>query len=602
MIKKATLLLMLTTYVFLTNKAVAEIPQLISYWMFNEKFGRIAYDASGNEHHGKLAGSAAWMPSDGKLKGAVSLGGINNNGRVDIPVNELEPQEGTIALWAYIPQKSPSRVKNRKRYLFSYGNSPDAVQLYIDRSDTELDLGLGNQHKRHLKIASLKNNTWYHLAVSWRQGDYAVYVNGVLKAQGTYTGLTKSPLRASIGNNPRDRFKSFHGLIDDFAIFERALMENQVAELYKFGVKSLMGGPKLKSFIEAVQRADMILRVDAQEAVDLLETKIAEFETWKGTIANLGFPLKHVSFDLYSMLAKAKKAAGANIQDIAEAYKKLVSRPLPNTFDTVYALSWLSENISNKSYAAVIDKCVVNNYIAPSNIYYIIGNFEANGNQTAFKLFLDAVFSQKNPNPAYAVAIAAALKEDEVWSEKFLNYFRDKPELAVCFAAGYDKLAKKHIEQGKFSKAVEVYRDIVNRCSTDQDRAPYEFKTCRYLFDGGGYRNAITELERFIVENRTDRRDLVKEAALMKGQCHIQLDELDKALDEFLVLSIEYPESKHVPEANYLVGYCYMLLGKYKKATEIFNIVEQECPKSFYAVKANIYLNRIKIVTGLETQ
>jgi TolA-binding protein len=84
---------------------------------------------------------------------------------------------------------------------------------------------------------------------------------------------------------------------------------------------------------------------------------------------------------------------------------------------------------------------------------------------------------------------------------------------------------------------------------------------------------------------------------LMKGRTHIQLGEINKAIDAFFTLMIEYPEIKEAPETNYLVGYCYMLQGEFEEAREAYGLLVRDYPESNYSNQAKMYLNRINNMT-----
>jgi TolA-binding protein len=77
----------------------------------------------------------------------------------------------------------------------------------------------------------------------------------------------------------------------------------------------------------------------------------------------------------------------------------------------------------------------------------------------------------------------------------------------------------------------------------------------------------------------------------------VHMEDINRALDAFFALMIEYPESKQAPKANYLIGYCEMLQGRFEEAVEAFNIVVQEYPQSDSASEARLYLDRIKNMT-----
>ncbi|MHC4121225.1 MAG: LamG domain-containing protein [Planctomycetota bacterium] len=106
----------------------------------------------------------------------------------------------------------------------------------MDGDNTNLDLGLGNEHRRATNIVTLQTDTWYHIALTWERPNYVVYVDGNEEAAGVYSGLNTLGSEAHIGNNgSRDPQEALNGFIDDVRIYEYALSINEVMSLADSG-------------------------------------------------------------------------------------------------------------------------------------------------------------------------------------------------------------------------------------------------------------------------------------------------------------------------------------------------------------------------------
>ena len=566
------------------NVADADDPNLVGWWRFDEDSGHTAADSSGSGHHGTRSGGS-WAPTSGIIDGAVNLGTANSD-HVKVPTTSMSASAGTVALWACI-----KGTQSGTRYFFGHTRGstraswPDKIQIYMSNSDNDLDLGLGDSHTKATNIATLSNDTWHHIALTWDGSNYIVYVDGLSKTSGTYTGFSSIGTYADIGNtgNRSNLIEAFQGFIDEVVIFDYALGKDEITQLYNLGVVSFIH-PTLQELIEVARKSEALIEAQKpKEAIVFLENKIVDYEQWREKSPDdtiLSYEL--LSTNPYFLLAKAKEAAGAPTQDV--------------TASSVSALLWLFENIPTKDYIAVAEKSV-HNSVAPHNIYNIAKDFESSGNWAALRLFLDAVFSKVDTAAVYARAITMGLKEDGVWAEKFWQYCRNKPELTEYVIEEYKKLAQKSLGQQRFLKAAEIYRDIVNQCGPDQDRAVYELKACECTFNSGQYEHAISELNSFIKTRKASHPVLVTRTIMLKGQAYVHLEDINRALDAFFTLMIEYPESKQAPKASYLIGYCKMLQGRFEEATEAFNIVVQEYPKSASASEASLYLTRIKNMT-----
>jgi hypothetical protein len=205
-------------------------PNLVSWWKLDESSGTTAADSSGNDHDGTRNGGS-WASTSGKYDGAVDLGDATSD-RVQIPTTSMSASAGTVALWGRIVG-----TQSAERYFFGHTSSPsswvDRIQLYMDNSDNQLDLGLGDTHTKDTNIATLSADTWYHIALTWDGSNYVVYVDGDNDANGTYTGLSSLGSIADIGNdgNASHRTEAFQGLLDQVRVYDKALSQSEVQDL-----------------------------------------------------------------------------------------------------------------------------------------------------------------------------------------------------------------------------------------------------------------------------------------------------------------------------------------------------------------------------------
>jgi hypothetical protein len=206
---------------------------LIGHWRLDETSGATAADHAGGDNDGILFGDLEWAPGDGILGGALSYLGATKT-YVTFPTTHMSAMEGTVSLWGNLSEPQPEQEEHR--YFFGHTTIPEwtnRIQLYMNSNDTELDLGLGDDHHRRTGIVTLDTETWYHIALTWDAGDYVVYVNGQEAARGTYTGLTILNTEAHIGNNGNESFRgqSFGGLLDEVRIYNGPLSDDEIREL-----------------------------------------------------------------------------------------------------------------------------------------------------------------------------------------------------------------------------------------------------------------------------------------------------------------------------------------------------------------------------------
>ena len=80
----------------------------------------------------------------------------------------------------------------------------------------------------------IEKGHWYHIAVvSWSSGDVAIYINGVLDSSRSGFSATNEPQAILIGGDTVSNIASFKGIIDEVAIFNRALADSEIKQVYQ---------------------------------------------------------------------------------------------------------------------------------------------------------------------------------------------------------------------------------------------------------------------------------------------------------------------------------------------------------------------------------
>jgi len=229
---------------------------LVSYLKLDETAGLTATDASGMNNSGTLANINSW--TDGQINGAVHCGG--SAGYVQVPINGLSANAGSVAAWV-----RPGGFTSTAQFIFGHATASwnNRIQLYFADATGNLSLGLGSSHTTLTNIQALPLSVWSHVALTWDGANYKVYVNGILKGSGTYTGLTSMAATADFGNNGMagDRAEGFNGCIDEARVYNRVLSDADVAGLVNVdqkpsisitGVKQAEGDSGTTPFVFAV--------------------------------------------------------------------------------------------------------------------------------------------------------------------------------------------------------------------------------------------------------------------------------------------------------------------------------------------------------------
>jgi len=331
-----------------------------------------------------------------------------------------------------------------------------------------------------------------------------------------------------------------------------------------------------------------------QDAVKFIDTEIAKYAKWREENSDRANFTDDKINDLYFHLAKAKESAGVEKEEVINAYKRAIASPSYSG----EALAWLYKNSPDIERQDIFKQVLKDAAESKQGLKKIVEVMEKTDDWSSFESFIDSVFEQAPQPASTAKAIETSLKSGGKWNDKFVEYCRGKPKLVAYVYEKDSKAAEELFKKEEFKKAAIAYKDIAERYKDfAEQKTDIEFKICQCLFNSGDYNATLSELNGFLERNKTTNRVLAKDAFLLRGQCYIQLGEVDKASNEFLTLIIEYPETKQAPEANFFIGYCYMLQGKFEQAKEALNLVAKDYPQSSFASKAKLCLTRIGTMT-----
>jgi hypothetical protein len=204
---------------------------LIGWWPFNGN----ANDESGNGNNGTVNGATLTTDRFGLSNKAYSF----NSNYISVPHNSLFNFESnnsvTVSLWFNTTNKVGSVFVQKQSGVGATQNGFNVGFLY---SNTNL-AGISQKATGSMSIISTPSsiiniNTWYHFVYVFNNGVASLYVNGQLILNQTDPG-------SQIGNSITDLIFGYglpsnnayyNGKLDDIAIYNRALTQLEITNLY----------------------------------------------------------------------------------------------------------------------------------------------------------------------------------------------------------------------------------------------------------------------------------------------------------------------------------------------------------------------------------
>jgi len=220
--------------------AFSQDESLVLYLPFDEGEGDIAHDMSGKGNDGTIHG-AKWV--DGKKGKALEFNGRDSY--VEIPHSDtLSPQkEITVMAWVFVREGASGELM-----IVSKGEwAPNLpYELSIVPEEVIFWQFYDNAGRDQCAPPAPPSGEWHHIAGTYDGERFKCYVDGELKKEFPYQGkLPQNTANVTIGRRSTADECYFDGIIDEVAIFERALSEDEIREAME-GIKAAVdAGGKL---------------------------------------------------------------------------------------------------------------------------------------------------------------------------------------------------------------------------------------------------------------------------------------------------------------------------------------------------------------------
>jgi len=187
-------------------------------------------DNTGNNHYGTAQNGAAFNNDAREGTQAGYFDGVDDLVTGNASGFPAGSMPRALSAWVKITNAS------QERSIIAYGDaSGTSYQLLLD-ADDKAAARIGAENISG--TGSLRDNKWHHLVALYEGGEtntLKLYVDGLLENTGIVTLASTSAITFSIGASLTGG-SSFNGLIDDIAVYNRAISANEVMKLYSDGL------------------------------------------------------------------------------------------------------------------------------------------------------------------------------------------------------------------------------------------------------------------------------------------------------------------------------------------------------------------------------
>lgn len=201
-----------------------DIPDAMGVWHFDEGSGNVAKDNSGNNYNGAIHG-ATWFNRE-SIFHALSFDGSSNYVEINSASGFPPTGNNPFTLSAWINPNSMS-----DNYILSFGQQVKNGMNALALASTQVcHYFWGNDQCTPVSDILHK---WTHVAVTYDGSKIKIFVNGNLASTQTPSSTPNvQSSNVAIGIRLFDKWSAFNGLIDEVHIFNRALSDSEIHDLY----------------------------------------------------------------------------------------------------------------------------------------------------------------------------------------------------------------------------------------------------------------------------------------------------------------------------------------------------------------------------------
>lgn len=181
--------------------------------------GTTVFDLSGNGNNGTLTNGASVINTRGGR--ALDFDGVNDYVNCGI----LGVSSGTVCMWLRFTVASDSRI-------FSNNGTGIFVDGAARVSGSNVEVWSGRTLNWRKLWTSAATSRWYHFAFVYAASTVTLFVNGEQQstASAEFDFVTS---RMEIGNQFVGNGQNFQGQQDDFRVYNRALTESEIRQLFE---------------------------------------------------------------------------------------------------------------------------------------------------------------------------------------------------------------------------------------------------------------------------------------------------------------------------------------------------------------------------------
>ncbi|MBT3267997.1 LamG domain-containing protein [Candidatus Poribacteria bacterium] len=207
---------------------------IVGYWPLDDGSGDEAADMSGNEHHGAVT-DGDWVA--GRFGGGLQFNGASTFIEVLHHENLNLGDQFTLAAWAMtnlLPQQHIGLPRKEAEYVLhpTEGGAAYNLRFYVGQG--------GAWAAPVISADAVLYGDWAHIAGTYDGETVKTWIDGEVNAEGALTGDAGPTTNNLRWSNDCCGGRMYDGVLDELAIFNRALTEDEMQALMNDGMEGAL--------------------------------------------------------------------------------------------------------------------------------------------------------------------------------------------------------------------------------------------------------------------------------------------------------------------------------------------------------------------------
>ena len=226
---------------FTATLSFAQIPNyvptngLVGWWPFNGN----ANDESGNGNNGTVNGATLTADRFGIVDKAYYFSSIGCATFIDAQINTASINGGlTISFWVNRTNNGCIGPRIMKFYAPADGPGTHVFDWPNNSNNPSMAFVTSTSTSPFYQYNNIPNNSWAHIIYTNNGSTAKLYQDGLLLSSNNSTGTVTLASNANFGRMSNPAYDAFNGQLDDIGIWNRALSQCEISDLYNAVVGS----------------------------------------------------------------------------------------------------------------------------------------------------------------------------------------------------------------------------------------------------------------------------------------------------------------------------------------------------------------------------